>query len=184
MKEEEEEDDAEFLTRYHRRRLRDLQLSDALPEFEGVEEVDPVGYSMAVDNSDPRVLIVVHLYETYVPACRSLQPIMENLSRSSMRGARFLSLKASSASATLDPLALPSVLLYRARKLVGNLTPITRHLPADFTPKHVEDVLNDTIGIRCAQRGLVELNVRESRRDDYDSDAELDEFCKGFSDHF
>lgn len=181
--EEEEADDDEFLTRYHRRRLQELQIRDSLPEFEGVEEVDPVGYSMAVDNTDPRVLIVVHLYETYVPACRSLIPIMENLSRNSMRGSRFLSLRASSASATLDPLALPSVLLYRERKLVGNLTPITRHLPPDFTPKHVEDLLHDAIGIRCVRQSAVELNVRERPRDDYDSDAELDEFCKDFSDH-
>lgn len=178
--EEEGDDDDEFLARYHRRRLLELQRTKALPEFEGVEEVDPVGFSVAVDKTDCRVAVVVHLYETYVPACRSLAAILENLSRNSMRGVRFLSLKASSASATLDPLALPSVLLYRAGQLVGNLTPITQHLPSSFTPQHVEDILNETIGIQSAQHIFVESDVRERLAGDTDSDAELDEFCKDF----
>lgn len=173
------DDDDEFLARYHQQRLRELQQANALPEFGGVEEVDPIGYSKAVDETDPRVVVVVHLYETYIPACRSLMPIMENLSRGSMKDVRFLSLKAASASQTLDPVALPSILIHKAGQLIGNLTPITNHLPENFTPHHVQELLNESAGTRNI-KNLVKSTVRIGPGYDNDSDLELDDFCKDF----
>jgi hypothetical protein len=179
--EQNEEENEDFLAGYREQRLRELKQANALPEFSGVEDVDPVGYSKAIDETDPRVFVVVHLYETYIPACRSLIPIMEKLSRDSMRDVRFLSLHASTASKTLDPVALPSVLIYRSGHLIGNLTPITNHLPVNFTPQDVEEQLNESMGTLSAEM-VVEPSLQAPSARNYDtcSDAELDEFCEGF----
>jgi thioredoxin-like negative regulator of GroEL len=154
---------------------------NALPEFFGVEDVDPSRYSRAIDDTDPRVFVVVHLYETYIPACRSLIPILEKLSRDSMRSVRFLSLHASIGCKTLDPVALPSVLIYRAGHLIGNLTPITNHLPVNFTPQDVEKQLRESMGTHTAEM-LVAPSSQSHAAPNYDtsSDAELDEFCEDF----
>jgi Phosducin len=175
------EEDENFLASYRQKRLRELKQANALPAFSGVEDVDPVGYSKAIDETDPRVFIVVHLYETYLPACRSLIPIMEKLSRDSMRDVRFLSLNASTASKTLDPVALPSVLIYRSGVLIGNLTPITNHLPVNFTPQDVEEQLNESIGKLSADM-VVQPSSQAQSAQHYDpgSDAELEEFCSDF----
>lgn len=175
------EEDEDFLARYRQQRLLELKLANALPEFFGVEDVDPLCYSRAIDDTDPRVVVVVHLYEMYIPACRSLIPIMEKLSKDSMRRVRFLSLNASTGLKTLDSVALPSVLIYRAGHLIGNLTPITNHLPVDFTPQDVEDQLRESIGTHNAEM-VVEPSsqLHASQKSDTNSDAELDEFCEDF----
>ena len=73
-------DDEDFLVRYRQQRKRQLQPAFSPPEFRGVEEVDPTLYSKAVDATDPRVYLVVHLYETYVPAYRDLIHYLERIS--------------------------------------------------------------------------------------------------------
>ena len=54
-----------------------------------VDEVDPTLYSKAVDATDPRIYLVVHLYETYVPAYRDLIHYLERISQTSMTHVRF-----------------------------------------------------------------------------------------------
>lgn len=177
--ESDDDEDDKFMERYRQQRLMELQKSLAPPMFEGVEDVDPLGYSERVDGTDPRVMVVVHLYETYIPACRTLSPILETISRDSMQHVRFLSLKAAKASDTLDPVALPSVLIHKGGHLIANLTPITNHLPDTFTPEDVEELLRETCGLK---KDKVQLPPPQAAREEvaYDSDAELDEFCEGF----
>jgi hypothetical protein len=171
--------DDEFVLQDRERRLKELQeqhvLSFSDAQYDGVEEVDPDGYSQAVDDTD--VPLVVHIYETYVPACERLQSILNHLSRE-FTGARFLSLQASSTHLQLDPVVLPSILVHIDSRLVANLSPVTKDLPADFTPSHVRELLYPWI---TTVERIPALQAFSSVQDGTDSDAELDEFCKDFT---
>lgn len=187
------DDDDDFIARYRQQRLQQLQQQRALPEFGGVEDVNPIQYSKAVDDTDPRVVLVVHVYETYIPNCRTLAPILETLSRE-LPNVRFLSLKASSFSSQLDPVALPSVLVHKGGALVANLTPITNDLPEHFGPKDVKELLSEytTVVVNVDERiatrpvypqssGVVKTSTEKVFYNENDSDDELDEFCKDFA---
>jgi hypothetical protein len=185
-----DDDDDDFIARYRQQRIRELQQHSESKQYAGgVQDVDPAGYSKAVDETDPRVLLVVHVYETYIPDCRTLANILESISRREGQ-MRFLSLKASSFSQTLEPAALPAVLIHKGGALVANLTPITSHLPAQFWPKDVSQLLSEYTGPSSTTTneetgilGYAARKVEAPRELDYDngdSDAELDEFCKDF----
>ena len=51
------------------------------PVFGEVREVDPSGLLDGVDNEDPRVLVVVHLYAPRLPPCVRLNNALESLAR-------------------------------------------------------------------------------------------------------
>lgn len=176
---DDDDDDDDFMERYRQQRLLELQKSLAQPVFEGVEDVDPLGYSQRVDETDSRVMVVVHLFETYISACRTLLPIFEKLSRDSMQHVRFLSLRASKASDKLDPVALPSVLIHRGGQIIANLTPITNDLPETFSPEDVEELLNEVCGSTKDQVPLPAPAAPDEIASD--SDAELDSFCEDFN---
>ena len=172
-------DDEDFLVRYRQQRKRQLQPAFSPPEFRGVEEVDPTLYSKVVDATDPRVYLVVHLYETYVPAYRDLIHYLERISETSMTHVRFLSLRASAAIENLDPIGLPSVLIHKAGKLVHNLTPFSNHVGEKFGLDDVKQLLEEC----CSDPGAAS-SVPDTPQVSapYDSDdEELDEFCKDFN---
>lgn len=202
------DDNNGFMARYRAQRIREMQQQQLqqqqplpLPSFgdKGVEEVDPVGYATAVDETDPRVYVVVHLYETYVPACRTLIHTFEELSRKSFPHVRFLSLRASSASSKLDPVALPSVLIHKGGELLHNLTPFTATAGEKLSFDDVRAVLDELLvgcgggGEKDGRGGVVGQKDALSSKtlqhtagfssniDPTDSDDELDEFCEGFS---
>jgi len=199
-----DDDDDSFLAKYREKRLEELkqqqqqqQHSSLIPVFQGVEDVDPNGYAMAVDESDSGVAVVLLIYETYISSCHKIFRILEKLSHqnSSMKHVRILSLKASKFSQTLDSVALPSVLIHRSGKLIGNLTPITQDLPENFTDNDVQKLLEGyIIGTSSSSSSVVvsyttkrettTKNLSDNNNNDHwsenGSDLELDEFCKDF----
>eukprot|EP00568_Trieres_chinensis_P012997 CAMPEP_0183299498 /NCGR_PEP_ID=MMETSP0160_2-20130417/6221_1 /TAXON_ID=2839 ORGANISM="Odontella Sinensis, Strain Grunow 1884" /NCGR_SAMPLE_ID=MMETSP0160_2 /ASSEMBLY_ACC=CAM_ASM_000250 /LENGTH=327 /DNA_ID=CAMNT_0025461753 /DNA_START=18 /DNA_END=1001 /DNA_ORIENTATION=+ len=178
-----------FMRRYRNRRLEELRAASLPPVYGEIKEVSPDEFSRAVDDSDPRTSLVVHIYEFSVPECAVLNLHLESLARS-LPHTRFLRLRASVAGLSADPVGLPSVLIYRGGKLLHNLTPITESLPLPrFREKEVQELLEscgvgDNSGV-CSrgdsgQHQTTLITSHEEARD-YDSDdAELDEYCKDF----
>uniref|UniRef100_A0A7S2WLX9 Phosducin domain-containing protein n=1 Tax=Eucampia antarctica TaxID=49252 RepID=A0A7S2WLX9_9STRA len=89
--------------------------------------VTPIQFSEIIDDTDPRVWVIIHLYESNIPSCRLMNDHLLELAQT-MNYCRFLRLQASSTQ-LIDPVGLPSILMYRGGKLEANLTPITEHLP-------------------------------------------------------
>jgi Phosducin len=172
--EHDDSEDESFLRHYRQQRLRELRELHLPLEWKGVEEVDQFEFSKAVDETDATVAVIVHLYEDYVPACLMLKVIMEKLSKSSLREARFLSIQASTTCLTLDCLALPSVLIYRGGHLISNLTPITTKLPSNFNFKDVQTILFDELG--HTQKSHVSSRMYRDEYGTNDSDEELEGF--------
>lgn len=117
----------EFLKNYHEMRLLELQQNKGWPIFGKVKDVNAIEFAEIVDDQDPRVFCVIHLYEQHIPDCRLLDSHLSQLAQR-MPSCCFLRLKATAAKRDLDLIALPSVLIYRNRILVANLTPITASL--------------------------------------------------------
>jgi hypothetical protein len=172
-------EDEDFFMNYRQQRLRQLREQNLPLEWKGVEEVDQFEFSKAVDETDASVAVVIHLYEDFVPACRTLKVIMQQISKSFMREARFLSIQVSNTCLSLDCVALPSVLIYRGGHLISNLTPITMKLPLNFTFYDVQSILFDALG--HPQISVLPSNAIGDACGTNDSDDELEEFCKDFS---
>mmetsp|Transcript_8169 Transcript_8169/g.12532 ORF Transcript_8169/g.12532 Transcript_8169/m.12532 type:complete len:287 (+) Transcript_8169:94-954(+) len=171
-------DDNAFLALYREKRLEELKRKQKnLPEDDSrVQEVSPIEYSSAVDEGGT---IIVHLYEVHIENCDKIRELLEKLAESQwMRNVRFLSLQASKVSQKIDDIGLPSVLIHRSGKLIGNLTPITNDLPHSFTLCDLHGLLETYI--ETPLRG----KTSENSVSENDSDQELDEFCRDFDEKF
>lgn len=101
--------------------------------FGHLREVDERGYVAAIDNEDPRIPVVIHIYSKAVAQCNSLTASLASLARLYPR-TKFLQVQASAIgfgheeeeeeydeldAKTLE--VLPTLLVYRAGRLVANL---------------------------------------------------------------
>ena len=125
-----DDEDDEFMRSYRQKRLLELQnaassasvsaptaANTRRPQYSEVEDVTPIQYAEAVDETDPATLLVVHLYEPHIPACVDVNHHLDTLARShacanSGRGSiRFLRLRATEAKSDMDLVGLPSILV-------------------------------------------------------------------------
>mmetsp|Transcript_7283 Transcript_7283/g.10306 ORF Transcript_7283/g.10306 Transcript_7283/m.10306 type:complete len:321 (-) Transcript_7283:13-975(-) len=152
--EEDEEDDYRKKTRAHSSLTESQEVLESPMSFGHVEEVDAIEYIHAIDDTNPKTYVVVHLYEPFITACRTLNQHWDALARS-MPHVRFLRLRASTASKTLDSIGLPSIVIYKDGQLQSNLTPVTKDLPESFKAADVCWLLES-----C---GVSNSNVTEQR---------------------
>lgn len=200
-----DDDDDEFMRSYRQKRLLELQTAASSasasasastaantrrPHYSEVEDVTPIQYAEAVDETDPNTLLVVHLYEPDIPACVDVSNHLDTLARSHAGignlGVRFLRLRATEAKADMDLVGLPSILVYRGGRLVHNWTPVTQHLPPRFIAEDLQTLLLDSCGLTTGAAATATAAAAASagiqRGDSYDSDdAELDEYCADFA---
>ena len=200
---DDDDDDDEFMRSYRQKRLLELQNAASSasvppstaananrPDYSEVEDVTPIQYAEAVDETDPGTLLVVHLYEPHIPACVDVHNHLNTLARShacgsssGSRSIRFLRLRATEAKSDMDLVGLPSLLVYRGGRLVHNWTPVTQHLPPRFTAEDLQTLLFDSCGLATttASSAAASASTEIDRGDSYDSDdSELDEYCAGF----
>ena len=141
-----EDSDDDFLSSYRQKRLLQLQSCADWPSFGELMDVTPVQFSEIVDKTDPRVHVVIHLYESFIPSCKLLDSHLRQLAPV-MDYCRFLRLEASSFK-SMDPIGLPSILLYKGGKIEANLTPVMDYFscyPRDrFTVEDVRHVLESS----------------------------------------
>ncbi|CAM9401516.1 unnamed protein product [Choristocarpus tenellus] len=139
---DDDNDDENFLQRYRERRLQQLKVSTGRPQFGQIREVERGDFVLAVDIEDPRTCVVVHLYEPYVAACVRMNRYLEVLAcRKPL--VKFLRMRSSAADGDYDPVALPTLLLYRNREVVGCVTRVTDDLGEFFTQEDVEWLLQE-----------------------------------------
>lgn len=99
-------------------------------------------YLDAVGN-DPRVTVVVHLYEPGYAPCRRLQKVLAELARR-RADVSFLGLRLAEAGAAWDAELLPILAVYRAGEVEGTLFQVGSDLGPAYNHADVESLL-DTI---------------------------------------
>lgn len=136
-----DDDDDEFLKQFRMQRIAQLkEQSNALPTFGTLSSKSPYDYVQLVDDMDPRVFVVVHLYEPSIASSRMLHSALDRVAQT-MEHAKFIEVNALDANPNLDLICLPAILIYRGGELVNNMIKFTDGLPKAFTVEDVREAL-------------------------------------------
>jgi hypothetical protein len=134
-------DDDDLLKQFRQQRIAQLQnKSHAMPTFGTLSSISPEEYVELVDDIDPRVFVVVHLYEPSISASRMLHLALDKVAQA-MEYAKFIEVKALDANPNLDLICLPAILVYKGGNLVCNMIKVTDELPKAFTAEDVKEAL-------------------------------------------
>lgn len=92
--------------------------------------------------SEPNSLVLVHIYEQNVAACRCMNECLERMAREmhTIKFCKILSTKAGT-SVSFKKSALPALLAYKNGQVVGNFVRITDDLGEEFYDGDVENFL-------------------------------------------
>lgn len=134
----------EYLEEFRKARLREMMASVNKPVFGNVKEVGAADFLEEIDNEDPRVVVVVHLYEPSVNSCTRMNRFIEEMART-MSQIKFLRMHASSNEIELDRMTLPILNIYRGGKSITVLAGIAEELGEYFVREDVEWLLESTL---------------------------------------
>lgn len=141
---EEDDEDREFLEELRKTWLRDLMGKSSKPLFGVVKEVGSDNFLEEIDCEDPRVIVVVHLYEPTVSSCTRMNRFIEEMART-MTELKFLRMHASRNEIELDRMTLPILNIYRGGKIVTVLAGIAEELGEYFVREDAEWLLESTL---------------------------------------
>ncbi|XP_026809066.1 phosducin-like protein [Rhopalosiphum maidis] len=143
-KSEIEELDDQFLAEYRKKRMKEMMAkTQEAPEFGKVFDLlTGDDFLVAVENENPNVTVIVHVYEHNVPTCSIMNSCLKVLCHEFQK-TKFCKLIGSSAGMSLNfkMCGVPALLAYRAGQLVGNFVRITDELGDDFYAGDVENFL-------------------------------------------
>eukprot|EP00753_Platysulcus_tardus_P008138 PLAT15659.1.p1 GENE.PLAT15659.1~~PLAT15659.1.p1 ORF type:complete len:301 (-),score=108.87 PLAT15659.1:113-991(-) len=145
---EEDEDDDDFMAAFRAKRLAEMRAKAGRPDYGRVFDVDKFEFLDAIDSTDPRVFVVAYLFEKFVPDCRKVGGMMDDLARRAQH-TKFLRIRASEAKDTFDHIALPAFLVYRAGELVATMLRVTDEFDGD-------DFVVDDLESLLVMRGFVD----------------------------
>ena len=118
----ESEDSDAFVASFRAARLAQLRAHAAGPQWGEVEEItERFAFADVVDATDPRSFAVVLLYEDFIPEAATLRADVLPAAAEMFPRARFLAARSAVVSDSFDAIALPALLVYRARALVCSI---------------------------------------------------------------
>jgi len=128
---ESDEEDDEFLDEFRRRRMEQLKSIDRKRQqttkerYGSVQDVEEVTTFLdLVDGTPPETLVVVHVYESFVPGCTAINRYMGTLAKRIPR-ILFVRMRGSLTSDTFDHIACPAINVYRDGALILSRVRIT-----------------------------------------------------------
>lgn len=142
-------DDDEFLKQFRMQRIAQLQNNQSNskpPTFGTLSSKSPEEYVELVDDIDPRVFVIVHLFEPSINTSRMLHSALDKVSQT-MEYATFIEVNALDANPNLDLICLPAILIYKGGELVSNMIKFTDGLPKAFTVSDVQEAL-EAVGVK------------------------------------
>mmetsp|Transcript_25700 Transcript_25700/g.24564 ORF Transcript_25700/g.24564 Transcript_25700/m.24564 type:complete len:299 (+) Transcript_25700:147-1043(+) len=141
---EESDEDEEFLDSFREKRLLAMMEKSNKPVFGDIKEVGSADFLEEIDNEDPRVVVVVHLYEPSVQSCTRMNRFLEEMART-MSDIKFLRMHASSNEIELDRMTLPILNIYKAGNSVTVLAGIAEELGEYFVKEDAVWLLESTL---------------------------------------
>ncbi|XP_035676848.1 phosducin-like protein isoform X2 [Branchiostoma floridae] len=149
------------------------QKAASLPTFGHVFDLTRSQYVDAIDKENKHVLIIIHIFEQFVPGCDAVNGCFQCLAQDHPR-VKFCRIQSSEAdvSQTFTSKGLPAILAYRGGQLVANFLRITDQLGEDFFAGDLESFL--------VEHGLLQSKadvptvLQESHSQDDDSDFDVD----------
>jgi len=194
---EQENSDENFLVAYRRKRLLQMKQSHSLPFYGNFSELETaLEYAEVIDNTDPRISVIIHIYEPSINECARMNQFLDSLAHDDLKsGTRFCRVRAFTLKDDFDVIGLPVVILYRNSKLIKNWTRVVDYFPMDkrqkFTISDVKSLIEPEIknGLSLTNKTDYTKEIRcntfshvHSESDEYDSeDEELDALCADFT---
>lgn len=136
--------DEDFLMEYQKKRMQELmtQLQKA-PKFGTVITLEKKDHFLiAIDKEDPKVTVVIHIYNKSSHACETMNGCLEILA------ADYPAIKFCKISAGITGLSrhfrvegVPALLIYKAGQVIGNFVQLSTELGNDFFATDVERFL-------------------------------------------
>jgi len=125
----------------------ELKLSKVhpMPTFGECKFLDSIDFVVAIDKEDPRVFVVVHVYDTTVSVCNRMNKILCELAiqRPSLK---FICIETNeSGFKNLDKIALPILNIYKDGVLLSTCAGIANEFGNFFTSHEVEWLLENEI---------------------------------------
>jgi len=132
--EDEDDEDDEFFRAFREQRMREIKAAACAPQFSSVKDVNSEQFVDELEKEDPRVRVVVHLYEPSVSVCTRLNRILDEIAPL-MTSVKFLRLQAKANDVAVDRVALPILQVYRAGESQTVLAGISDMLGTEFFTK-------------------------------------------------
>lgn len=133
-----------FLADYRKKRMKEMMAkTEKAPIFGKVYNLSTGDdFITAVENENPNVTVIIHIYEHNVPTCSIMNSCLKVLC-SEFQKTKFCKLIGSSAGMSLNfkMCGVPALLAYKAGLLIGNFVCITNELGDDFYAGDVENFL-------------------------------------------
>ncbi|XP_074610230.1 phosducin-like protein [Acropora palmata] len=173
-------DTDEFLKQYHLKRLLQLKqeqerrLKLSRQKFgKVISLLDKQQFLDAVDNEDPNIVVVVHLYSDDLQSCRTMNGCLQCLAQqySLVKFCKIIA-QDTGISKHFRKEGLPALLVYKGGQMIGNFVKLEDTFGEDFYAVDVESFLIEngslTEELECQLASSVSCNK------DSDSDLDID----------
>ncbi|KND00696.1 uncharacterized protein SPPG_03817 [Spizellomyces punctatus DAOM BR117] len=112
LEELENEEEDEYIKEYRLKRLLELAQNAQRPRFGTVVDLQSADdYLSAIDDEDPSVTVLIHLYQPRIEACRTANTLMDLLAQRHSH-TKFCRILSHVADEGFDQVALPAMLAY------------------------------------------------------------------------
>ena len=140
-----EDDDEDFMASYRAARLAQLKLTASMPTFGRVLEMTTHSELLeTLEQTDKRVYVVIHLYETSVTSCVRMNKFLEELAVKRPH-VLFARMYASQTGLEVDLSALPVLTVYKGVDCVEGIAGIAATYGQYFTVADVEHMLDNVL---------------------------------------
>lgn len=137
--------DDSILLEFQQQRMREMLEHCGKPKIFGtvISLANGDEFLNAIDNEDKSIVIIVHIYENKLLACKTMNRCLDELAHT-YKSVKFCKIASSVAgmSANFKISGIPALLVYKSGNLIGNFVRLTDELGGDeFFPSDIEGFL-------------------------------------------
>ena len=167
---QENDEDAEFLKNYHAQRMAEFKSNIPRKMFGSVVELNTNNFVMHVERESDDCIVIVHLYEPEIIACRVLNQTLPSLA-SMYQYDKFCTMNVNEADPNFDRIGLPCILVYKKGQLTHTFTRLNDEIPGWTS--------NGRVSLQDLEEFLQIQEVLKERTNDdvecYESQEEFDD---------
>merc|ERR1711977_365389 len=148
----EDEMESSVFEKYREARLAEMKAVQAKDIYSGLTHVTAQDYVKEVTQASEGTLVLLHLYQDYVPECTRLNEVMQELSMRH-RAAKWCKIKSKDANADYPDSALPTLLVYKDGNVMDRMVSLKTN--------GGQPVTADGLEWRLAAQGFVKTELEE-----------------------
>merc|ERR1711988_698178 len=144
--------EADLFEKYRAQRLTEMRARAAKEKFGSLMHLAASDYVDEVTQAPTDQVVVLHLYQDYVPECARLNDVLQELSHRH-KAVKFCKIKSNDANAGYPDEALPTLMVYQGGNMLDQVTALKTNGGHPVTV--------DGLEWRLAQQGFVKTELEE-----------------------